>query len=155
MTIDCQEYELLISELLDLELSKTGSVELFLHLSTCENCRTFFLSNVRLHNSLVFSAANSRREARDRGFQPSWSKQGVPAKSHRGPIAHVFRRRYSISIAASALLLIAIIAGTATISTSFVSPARVVEKKVRETVYVVQLPQVEINGYYSNGVKSN
>jgi predicted anti-sigma-YlaC factor YlaD len=153
--MNCQEYEVRISELLDLELNTTGSAELFLHLSTCERCRTFFRSNVRLHNSLAHSAANSLSESRARGIQPRWSKRGIPMKPHRRPIAQVFRRRYSISIAATVLVLLAIIAGTATISTSFVSPVQVVERKVQETVYVVQLPQVEINGVYANTVKSN
>ena len=76
-------------------------------------------------------------------------------KLHTGPISQVLRRRYSVSVAATVLLLFAIIAGTVTISTSVFSPPRIVEKKVQETVYVVQLPQVEINASYANLVKSN
>lgn len=153
--MNCEDYEARISELLDLELNTAGSAELFLHLSTCEKCRTFFRSNVRLHNSLALSAANPLSEFRPRGIQPRWSKRGIPMKSHKGPVAQVLRRRYSISIAATVVLLLTIIAGTATISTSLVSPARVVETKVQETVYLVQLPQVEISGSYTNELKSN
>ena len=153
--MNCQEYEEQIGGLMDLELGTTESAALFLHLSTCEKCRMFFRSNVRLHNSFALSAANSLAERKDRDSQPGWLKRGIPVKSPRGPIAQVFRRRYSISIAATVFLLLTIIAGTAAISTTFISSPRVVERKVQETVYVVQLPQVEINGFYPNAVKSN
>ena len=151
----CQEAEAKISELLDLELDETGSAELFLHLSSCPQCRTFYRSGMRLHNSIVRSSASSFSEFRTRVAKPHWLMQRLPMRLRSGPVAQVLRRRYSISLTTLVLLFAAMIAGTAAISTSVVSPPRVVEKKVQETVYVVQLPQVEINGSYVNAVKSN
>ena len=151
----CQEAEARISELLDLELDEIGAAELFLHLGTCQSCRTFYRSGMRLHNSIVHSSANSIADSRIRGKKSRWLMQRLPMKLHTGPISQVLRRRYSVSVAATVLLLFAIIAGTATISTSVFSPPRIVEKRAQETVYVVQLPQVEINASYANAVKSN
>ena len=151
----CEEYEEKISELLDRELDMSRSGQLFAHLSTCEGCRTFFNSIQHLRGSLLDGALihePGRLEAR---MQRHFPKIAISANPDRHPVGRIFRKRYTISVAATILFLCTIIAGTALVSTSFIPTPRVVERRVHETIYVLQLPQVEIKGYYSGAVKSN
>jgi hypothetical protein len=153
--MDCQQYEAEITELLDCELDAVRSSNLFLHMGGCERCRSFIGDVLRLRNSLASSSGVAISEYPIQGREPRSFKRGIPMEPFHGPVSQVLRKRFTISVAASVLLISTIIAGSATLSTLFAPPARVIEKKVQQTVYVVQLPQVEVHGFYADHVKSN
>ena len=151
----CEEYEEQISELLDQELDDGRSRNLFAHLSGCEACRGFFDSVQKLRETLRDSALTSHQGVEEWRAHHHPARTEFPMVGDKLRVTRLFRKRYSISVAATILLLFAAIGGTALVSSSFRPAPRVVERRVQETVYVLQLPQVEIKGYYSGSVKSN
>lgn len=151
----CEEYEEQISELMDRELDSRRSRELFAHLGGCEACRGFFDSVQQLRESLLDSALTGNVATGEKRIHDYRPGKSIFVIGDKLPARRLLQKRFSISVTAAILFLCVIIGGTAVVSNSFLPEPRVVERRVQETVYVLQLPQVEINGYYSGSVKSN
>lgn len=151
----CEEYQGWISQYLDRELDDTTSRELFLHLGTCPDCRGFLHSLLLLRDSMRREIAVAAPKSLDARVKNVVSGRGSQMAGDRRALSHFLGKRISVSVVAAIFVLVALVASTAFVASTFFTEAQIVEKKVQETIYIVQLPQVEVKGYYPTTTKSN
>lgn len=151
----CEEYQGWISQYLDHELQDTKSNELFLHLGTCPDCREFLNSLLLLRDSLRREIVIAAPKSLDARMKNIISKRGFQMARDRKALSRIVGKRISVSVVAAIFVLVLVATSTAFVASTFFVEARIVEKKVQETIYVVQLPQVEVKGYYPASTKSN
>ncbi len=125
--MNCEEYELSISRMVDGELSADDSRAVFSHLASCGTCRAFYRQLQSLGASLDIIAGNveipgeiRRRRLSNEGLRSWWSGR-VPL---RAPIF--------------AVLLLALV-----ISLYF-SVSNALQVRQPEIVYVTQLPPITV-----------
>lgn len=151
----CEHYEERISQYVDRELDDAKTRELFLHLGTCYECQGFLRSLLLLRDSIrrdVAVAASKSLDARMKNIVPGNASRMV---GDRRGLSRFLGKRISVSAAVAVVVLIALFASSAFVATTFFAEPQIVEKKVQETIYIVQLPQVEVKGYYPTTTKSN
>jgi anti-sigma factor RsiW len=151
----CEDYQEWISQYLDRELDDKTSRELFLHLGTCTDCRGFLHSLLLLRDSMRGETAPTAPGSLDARMKNIASRKGSQMARDRRAISHFLGKRISVSVTAAMFVLMALIASSAFLATTFFTEPQIVEKKVQETIYIVQLPQVEVKGYYPTTTKSN
>ncbi len=151
----CEEYQWWINQYVDHELDDTTSQELFLHLGTCPECRGFLHSVLLLRESLRREIAVAVPQSLDARMKNIVSRRGSQIAVDRRALSHFLGRRISVSVVAAFFVLLALVASTAFVASTFFTEVQIVEKKVQETIYIVQLPQVEVKGYYPAAIKSN
>jgi anti-sigma factor RsiW len=121
----CEEYQEIVSAYVDGETSAEETAEIFFHLGTCDECRTFMTSLLRLDAFLQTSEdAATRRPAAAK--QPLWKRTLVVP--------------YPVAAAVAALLFI-----TASLFVfQKTQPPEVISKTETAYVYVMPLPPVDV-----------
>lgn len=143
-----------ISVFVDHELAREAEVELFSHLSTCKDCRDYFTAVLKLRSSLMKDAMNDSqriKELKETSVHPS-----IYSSSASRPALHTFRRRgisivkrkLTLPLAAVIAAFVLTVAGSVGVSSRFFRTEKVVERDISHTVFVMQLPEVEVKGYY-------
>jgi anti-sigma factor RsiW len=144
----CEGYQEQISQLVDNELGERESPALFAHLGTCEVCRRFLHTTLRLRAELQEDEpllASSRLDQKAMGIAPSAKRYVLDRSAAR---SFVGRRRISLPLPAAALLtllLVALMAATSSLWYPTLHPEAVPRV---QTVYVTTYPTVEVDGYY-------
>ncbi len=136
----CNEYQELISQLVDDELDDGQSSELFLHTGRCAECRAFLRSTLRLRNEIASQAL-----ATPLSFERVDAHVRIRLRrtrmQHR-PFRTLFVRRISVPIPVAAALGILLIIGSillASLSTREHDP---------QVVYIMGLPTIEVQELY-------
>jgi len=153
--MECLEYQQELSSLIDGEADGEHAASLFAHLGRCEGCRAFFHSAIRLRDS--FAAIRGRELAGEGGMERAarHRQQWENGRPSRNRIVRLVRRRFTTSVVAGLLVCILFCALGVGLSSLLRPSPQVVERRVQETVYVLQLPPVEVNAVYGNIVKAN
>lgn len=151
----CEEYQEWISQYLDHELHDTTSRELFLHLGTCLDCRKFLNSLLVLRDSIDREMIIAAPKSLDVRMKNIISKRRFQLVGDRKALSRIVGKRISVSVVTAIFVLAVVITTSAFVASRFFTEAHIVEKRVQETIYVVQLPQVEVKGYYPATTKSN
>jgi len=144
----CEGYQEQVSQLVDNELGEREPPALFAHLSTCDECRRFLHTTLRLRAGLQEDApvlASSRLDQKVMGIAPSAKRYVADRSAAR---SFVGRRRISLPLPAAALvmvLLVALMAATSSLWYPTLHPHAVARA---QTVYVTTYPTVEVDGYY-------
>jgi len=151
----CEEYQGWISQYLDRELDESASPELFMHLGTCQECRRFLNSLLLLRESIRRDTTVAVPKSLEVRMKNLASRKGSKMAGDRKALSRFLGKRISVSVAAAMFVLMALVASSGLLATTFFKEPQIVEKKVQETIYIVQLPQVEVKGYYPTTTKSN
>ena len=146
----CEEYQERISQSVDDELDEALSSELFFHLSSCGECKIFFRRVMQLRQAMLNATPLAVPPSLVPRVHPIASKMKFPISTDRLPIAQFWRKRISLSLSAALVLMVIISAVTVAVSSPFFFTPSLGVKKAQETVYVLQLPQVEVKEYDPN-----
>ncbi len=143
----CEHFQEQISELIDNELACEAEPELFSHLGTCTDCRGYFAAVLKLRSSLVMDALNDSQQIKrlkEASIHPLIHSSAV-----NRPAVHSFaKRKLSIPFAALIAVFVLTVAASIGVSSKFFRTEKIVEREVPHTVYIMQLPEVEVKGYY-------
>ena len=126
----CEEYQARISRLLDGELSSEQSPEVFTHLGTCRECRSFYHRLQNLNASL--------EQVRQVGIPPSASPLRLVFPKKSTLMQRLWSNRITVRLPVAAVLLLAL-----ALSLIF-SVQRGTAPVERETVYLTKLPEIVV-----------
>ena len=146
----CDEYQEQVSALIDAELGDRSSPLLFEHLAGCVDCRSFLDSALQLRH-LMYLGASPELAAAPKDVRLN---AGLQMSADR-PAVRYLKRKISMSVATAAALIVLFAGSSAFFAAHYYSKPKIVERQIQSTVYMVQLPQVEIKDYYPPKVKSN
>jgi len=120
----CEEFQELVSAYVDGELGDGETAEMFFHLGSCRECRTFMTSVMQLQSFLHVNE---------------------PPAAHTAPASKppIWKRTFGISFPAAAAVVLTILSGTLFIVREANGPATV-DSTQTEYVYVTSLPEVNI-----------
>lgn len=139
--MNCEHYQLMISEFMDDELASKEMTPLFAHLAECGACRGTLQEFINLRAALMTAQVKpmereQARAARKRSFSDASSR-----------LSSILRRRVEVPVPTIVLAAAAILAVL-----SFFTVSRFGAEDVQRTprrVYVISEP-VETHGYYSS-----
>lgn len=135
--MNCEHYQVMLSEFLDNELTPEEGTPLFAHLSECASCREALQEFINVRVTL----RSSGEEEVEREQQPRVRYHDSPAR--RG---HVFRRRITVPVPAVVLVCTAFLASLLfIIASAFTGEGKHAPQR---NVYVITEP-IEVRGYYS------
>jgi predicted anti-sigma-YlaC factor YlaD len=138
--MNCEQYQLNVSKLIDNELNEADSAGLFTHMGSCAACREFFRTLVR-----VQSMMDTLHVPEPIGLVNSFQTPGHPI-AKTAPIMHLYRKvretRIPVSVAAAAVIVA--MAGTVALSSLFVHPAPPPGEGTERIVYSYLLPTVYV-----------
>ena len=103
--MNCEEYQQQVSKLLDNALERTKTPDVFNHLSTCEGCREFFDSTMRIRRAIQSAAPLPMSEAMDADVLRHAMAQSQWAHD-RGPVQRLSQHRSLLSRISTFALLI-------------------------------------------------
>ncbi|MDE3058516.1 MAG: zf-HC2 domain-containing protein [Bacteroidota bacterium] len=136
-----------ISSFVDHELPHNAEPELFSHLSSCEACREYFASVLKLRSSFVKDVMSD--SLRGKGLKEANIHPAIHLSAVNKPAVRSFvKRKLSLPLAAVLAAFVLTVAASIGVSSKFFRTEKIVEREVPHTVYVMQLPEVVVKGYY-------
>ncbi len=141
-----EQFQELVSLFIDRELDVKGEQELFVHLSSCEECRGFLKTSLTLQGDILESKPSGAPPLESiRAFEPSQARVNVSSPKGR-MLQGIWQKRVPFPIAATfaVLALVSTIAVTSFWMRSQEKPA----ETTQEVVYVQRLPAIQVIGFY-------
>jgi anti-sigma factor RsiW len=138
--MNCEQVQEYISQFIDGELLPTAEAELFIHLGTCEHCRTFLKDVLSLRNTLALAPQSPVPASLDRRVL----MQNYPTKKktiHQNLFQRYTETNYSFRTIGLAIIFSAL---TGVLFSSF---WRTSYQPQQTIVCLTPLPEVEVNGY--------
>jgi predicted anti-sigma-YlaC factor YlaD len=138
--MNCEQYQEYSSQFVDGELDRASESDLFRHLGSCEQCRTFLKNILSLRNTLTFSQLVTVPASLD---QRVLNQSSLAMKQ---PMLHNFffhkgKTQYSFRAIGLAVIL-------STVISVFVSSLWYTSQQPQRTIVcLTPLPEVEVNGY--------
>jgi len=131
----CEEFQELVSAYVDGELGDGETAEMFFHLGSCRECRTFMTSVMQLQSFLHVNE---------------------PPAAHTAPASKppIWKRTFGISFPAAAAVVLTILTGTLFIVHEANSPSSS-DMTRTEYVYVTSLPEVDVVASPLHSKKTN
>ncbi len=115
--MSCAEYQSDISEYLDAELHPSSEAQLFRHLGTCEACRVFMASCLRLRSALLSDTVHTPESFNAR-FDIEESRQ-TPGRIKPSPLWIFHARRDFFPLPAAASIALLLFIGSLILAPSF------------------------------------
>lgn len=140
--MNCEHYQLMVSEFLDDALAPDSNAQLFVHLAECGSCRETLQEFIKLRAALLWSGDEripgvQQRKVRYRDALP-----------HHGSL---FRRRIRVPMPAVVLVCVTLFASLLfIIGLAFTGRAT---QPMERNIYVISEP-IEVRGYYSTHTQS-
>jgi predicted anti-sigma-YlaC factor YlaD len=145
--MNCENYQRQISQLLDNELSRGDWSTLFAHLTTCNECRMFFESSMRLSATINEKMTLLAIERLDEKVRSEASRSSRSESDRSMAKNGLWKRRFSLSLPAIALIeaiLVGVVIGVSSLWYENQHPH--LEAEARQ-VQIVALPLVKVTGY--------
>jgi predicted anti-sigma-YlaC factor YlaD len=148
----CDQIQESLSQFIDHELDHEAMAGSFAHLGTCDACRAFFQSALRIRSEIVTAPALRVPDGLDARVQRLWKRRDVsPARRIR--FADVWRMRFTVPTPAAAAVILLVV--TLMVSTLVMfDRGHSVRETAAESEYTLTLPTVEIQGTYPEAQKS-
>jgi anti-sigma factor RsiW len=144
----CEGYQEEVSQLVDNELGERESPALFAHLSTCNECKGFLHSTLRLRAGLHEDAtllAPNHLDKKVLSTTPA-RKRSEPDRAATRRI--LWKRRVSMPLPAAVLVMVLLMALIAATSSLWYPALHPQPETHAQMVYVTTFPTVEVDGYY-------
>ncbi len=146
--MNCEQQQELISQFIDQELNPKDDGKLFLHLSTCHECRSFFRSTLKVRESLRADIEQASPKSLDSLIQTSSGKIDSRATSRLSRYLWIHQRSITMSVRKAVAVLALAICGSVLLSLFVFKQNAFFPERKTPTEYVISLPQVEVVGYY-------
>jgi len=144
----CEGYQEQVSQLVDNELGERESPALFAHLSTCNECKGFLQSTLRLRAGLYEDAtllAPNQLDEKVLSTAPARKRSESDRPATRRIL---WKRRVSMPLPAAVLMMVLVMALIAATSSLWFPALYPQPETHAQTVYVTTFPAVEVDGYY-------
>jgi anti-sigma factor RsiW len=150
--MNCEEYQEHISQFIDGELDIVNETELFKHIGTCEQCRTFLKEALNLRSELSSSRISAVPESLDRRILASIDC--IPSTIK--PVSRIFIKKEPLRMLSLRTVgfVLALTILTSVAITSLWYRSNVTSQET--VVYIPTLPTVIVQGYIpSSSTKTN
>jgi len=137
----CSEYELAISCYVDGELDSADASGLFRHLGDCESCRLFL--DTSIHIRMETAKEKLRDSAQDHSRHKANEPHGAAIVDHHS-MARLLRKRISLPIPIAAVIALALIVASVSITYDWRGSTSAGVKRPTLTEQVATLPVVSI-----------
>jgi predicted anti-sigma-YlaC factor YlaD len=146
----CEGYQEQVSQFIDNELEERDAPALFSHLSTCEECRGFLRTTMRLRAGLQEQApllAPNHLDEKVMGARPA-SKRFAPDRVAIPGVTPtiVWKRRISLPVPVAAVVIVLLMLGSIALSSLWFRGSE--PGYQTQTIYVTTLPAVEVQALY-------
>ena len=138
--MNCDQYQEYISRFIDGELENADESDLFRHLGSCEQCRTFLKSILSLRTALTGSkqiTVPGRLDRRVLNLPIMTKRQSIP----QNLFWHIRKTQYSFRAIGLAIIF-SVVTSVAVSSLWFTT-----QQPQRTIVCLTPLPEVEVTGY--------
>jgi anti-sigma factor RsiW len=137
-SMNCEQYQENISQLIDGELDSVAESNLFQHMSTCEACRVFFKNLLKLNHELTSARSIQVPASLNQRILTMNLSRATPMRRMPWLLSG---RTYSFRAIGLAVLL-------SIVTTVFVSSFWYQHSQTQQTIVcLTPLPEVEVNGY--------
>ncbi|MBX2991659.1 MAG: zf-HC2 domain-containing protein [Bacteroidetes bacterium] len=143
--MNCNEYQELVSALMDNELQEPESATTFHHLGECKRCRNYMRTLLQLRSALTASKEVAVPATLD---EKVLSMPLHTATSHRSRFSEFWKEKFAVPAPALAAAFLLLIASLAT-SMLFLSERQTKKGEPQKVVYVIGLQPVEVQGTHN------
>lgn len=126
------------SQFVDGELDAGREQELFGHLSSCEECRTFLKASMMLQNDIL--------DTKPSGAPSMATIKALEALPKRRVLYGIWRKRVPFPIAATFAVLA--LASSVALTSFWMRSKEKPAETTQEVVYVQRLPAIQVIGFY-------
>ena len=145
--MSCDEYQKMVSALIDIELPDSETEVLFRHMGECIACRFDLRSQLELRSALkedvppvapqeldgkVFSTVQDQRQRES-------DRPAIPAK--------IWQRRLSMRVPVVAVAVFVFIVGSVVLSAIWAESNQTADVRTVQTVFLTAVPTVEVRAY--------
>ena len=141
--MNCNEYQELVSALMDNELQEPESAKLFGHLAKCESCRGYL--RTFLHLQSTFTAGKEVVVPGRLDERVLSIPLDATATPRRFRFSEFWKEKFAVPVPAVAAAFLLLLASLAT-SMLFLSEHQTQKEEPRKVVYVIGMQPIEVQG---------